>query len=300
MKKYLLLTLTLLLCASLFSCAFNFNEELIFGDPEVPSADINKPTEEQTQIPTEEPTEKPTDPIITIDGITFDKTLKNRLDSASTYADICEILGKEGTLVEAPDVVYFFYTKQNPHSHYLYIKFENTSEGFVVCEDIKVTNDRMKVDLSDRDPEILEQLTIGKSFKEVQDITGHWGLRDHGMPIVYEWDFGDNVNIRIEFGNSIKNDKDHLDVLHMALWDYENTRTIADINREKLKLGQSIADINEMFGQKGKELASGNAYIYEFEDGKSLRVSVYCEGIDPSLPIEENYKFAGSAYIIDN
>jgi hypothetical protein len=55
-----------------------------------------------------------------------------------------------------------------------------------------------------------------------------------------------------------------------------------------------------MFGQKGKELASGNAYIYEFEDGKSLRVSVYCEGIDPSLPIEENYKFAGSAYIIEN
>jgi hypothetical protein len=86
----------------------------------------------------------------------------------------------------------------------------------------------------------------------------------------------------------------------MALWDYENTRTIADINREKLKLGQSIADINEMFGQEGKELYSGGYYIYTFEDGTTLRISVYCEGMDPSLPIEANYKFAGSAYIVKN
>ena len=38
MKKYLLLMLTLLLCVSLFSCGFNFNEEFIFGEPEVPTA----------------------------------------------------------------------------------------------------------------------------------------------------------------------------------------------------------------------------------------------------------------------
>lgn len=296
-SKLLVIFLTLSLLMSVTAC--NFDTELSFGDPEVPTSDIDKPTEEVTQIPTEEPTEKPTESIITIDGVTFDKTLKNRLDSASTYADICEILGKEGTLVESPDVVYFFYTKQNPHSHYLYIKFENTSEGFVVCEDIKVTNDRMKVDLSDRDPEILEQLTIGKSFKEVQDITGHWGLRDHGMPIVYEWNFSDNINIRIEFGNSIE-DNNFLDVLHIALWDYESTKTVADINRDKLQLGQTIAEINEMLGQEGKELFSGGGYIYTFEDGTTLRISVYCEGMDPSLPIEANYKFAGSAYIVKN
>ena len=63
MKKYLLLTLALLLCTSLFSCDFNFNEELVFGDPEVPSADIDKPVGEVTQIPFEELTDKATAPI---------------------------------------------------------------------------------------------------------------------------------------------------------------------------------------------------------------------------------------------
>ena len=63
MKKYLLLTLALLLCTSLFSCDFNFNEELVFGDPEVPSADIDKPVGEVTQIPFEELTDKATEPI---------------------------------------------------------------------------------------------------------------------------------------------------------------------------------------------------------------------------------------------
>ena len=91
MKKYLLLTLALLFCMSLFSCTFNFNEELLFGDPEIPTADIDKPTEEVTQIPTEEPTEKPTEPIITIDGITFDKSLKTKLKAAKNYAEVCEI-----------------------------------------------------------------------------------------------------------------------------------------------------------------------------------------------------------------
>ena len=52
------LTLSLLVSSS----ACNFDTELSFGEPEVPTADINKPTEEVTQIPTEEPTEKPTEP----------------------------------------------------------------------------------------------------------------------------------------------------------------------------------------------------------------------------------------------
>ena len=43
MKKYLLLMLTLLLCVSLFSCGFNFNEEFIFGEPEVPTAPPQPP-----------------------------------------------------------------------------------------------------------------------------------------------------------------------------------------------------------------------------------------------------------------
>ena len=43
MKKYLLLMLTLLLCVSLFSCGFDFNEEFIFGEPEVPTAPPQPP-----------------------------------------------------------------------------------------------------------------------------------------------------------------------------------------------------------------------------------------------------------------
>jgi hypothetical protein len=43
MKKYLILILTLLLCVSLFSCDFNFNEEFIFGEPEVPTAPPQPP-----------------------------------------------------------------------------------------------------------------------------------------------------------------------------------------------------------------------------------------------------------------
>ena len=43
MKKYLLLMLTLLLCVSLFSCGFNFNEEFIFGEPEVSTAPPQPP-----------------------------------------------------------------------------------------------------------------------------------------------------------------------------------------------------------------------------------------------------------------
>ena len=72
--KFLVMALTLSLLVSSSAC--NFDTELSFGEPEVPTADIDKPTEEVTQIPFEEPTEKPTEPIITIDGITFDKTLK--------------------------------------------------------------------------------------------------------------------------------------------------------------------------------------------------------------------------------
>ena len=87
LKKFLLTVLTLALLVSASAC--NFDTELSFGDPEAPTSNIDKPTEEQTQIATEEPTEKPTEPIITIDGITFDKSLKTKLKAAKTYADVC-------------------------------------------------------------------------------------------------------------------------------------------------------------------------------------------------------------------
>ena len=61
LKKFLLTILTLALLVSASAC--NFDTELSFGDPEVPTSDIDKPTGEVTQIPNEEPTDKPTEPI---------------------------------------------------------------------------------------------------------------------------------------------------------------------------------------------------------------------------------------------
>ena len=61
LKKFLLTVLTLALLVSASAC--NFDTELSFGDPEVPTSDIDKPAGEVTQIPFEEPTDKPTEPI---------------------------------------------------------------------------------------------------------------------------------------------------------------------------------------------------------------------------------------------
>ena len=300
--KFLLTVLTLSLLVSSSAC--NFDTELSFGEPEAPSADINKPTEEVTQIPTEEPTEKPTEPIITIDGITFDKMLKAKLNFAKTQAEICEILGKEGTLVEVPEVVYYFYINNSQNPGGVGVKFANTGDGYFVCEDIKITNDEFAIDISNRDPAILDQITVGKSFKEVLDITGYSGSYICGNSIVYEWNFGDNIKIRAEFGHNPKNNNASLSLFYLTLWDYDQTKTMADINREKLELGQVVADINEMFGQEGEEAAQGNRLWWDFEDGSSLVINAYMDTSDPSVfeggtfHSDRAYRYAGSSYII--
>ena len=294
MKKYLLLTLTLLLCASLFSCAFNFNEELIFGDPEIPTADIDKPTEEQTQIPTEEPTEKPTEPIITIDGVTFDKSLKAKLNAAKTYAEVCEILGKEGTLVEHPEVVYYWNSALSKYP--IMAKFKITEDGHIVSENIRVTMENIGYNYANIPEEILDQITIGMTFEEVCDICGSSVIYDHGLPIIYEWYFDENTSIDVEFGNSLPYDQSTLTKVNVIFWDYDHTKTITDINREKLQLGQSIAEINELFGKEGRPNAQGNAFMWDFEDNKTLLVHTYMDFSDSTAVS----RYCGISYITTN
>ena len=59
LKKFLLTVLTLALLVSASAC--NFDTELSFGDPEVPTSNIDKPTEKPIGDPTEQPTEEPTE-----------------------------------------------------------------------------------------------------------------------------------------------------------------------------------------------------------------------------------------------
>jgi hypothetical protein len=278
MKKYLLLTLTLLLCASLFSCAFNFNEELIFGDPEVPSADIDKPTEEVTQIPTEEPTEKPTEPIITIDGITFDKTLETKLNAAKTYADVCNILGKEGTLVSDYEFTVWYMLGEPPYHiadkgrDVICIKFKNSDDLSVVCEDFKVTTEKHGFDSSVLPERLSEDISIGKSYSEVDEaLTPKYLAYVEADPIDYCWSFGDGddeIKIYTSFcgwGNS----KDSLQTCAVKTWDY--TETIADAYLKQIKIGQTYAEVCEIIGFKGI-FHSWGAY-WDLEDGKRLTIA---------------------------
>ena len=59
LRKFLLTVLTLALLISASAC--NFDTELSFGDPEVPTSNIDKPTEKPIGDPTEQPTEEPTE-----------------------------------------------------------------------------------------------------------------------------------------------------------------------------------------------------------------------------------------------
>ena len=297
LKKFLLTVLTLALLVSASAC--NFNTDISFGEPEVPTADIDKPTEEVTQLPTEEPTEKPTEPIITIDGITFDKSLKSKLNAAKTYADVCEILGKEGTLVEHPEVVYYWDGTIDSKIYRVYIKFKASDESYVICEDVSVTMNDLGVKPSIVPQEVLEQLTIGMTFEEADNIIPgkNTGIFTYGMPIVYEWEFNADTKISVEFGHSPYRSKDQMYILHIALWDYESTKTVAEINRDKLQLGQTIAELNELLGTEGEDAAQGGIYWWDFEDGTRLRIGYILDFSDTSLPIEERMRFNGHSYI---
>ena len=278
----------------LVSC--NFDSEILFGNPEVPIADIDKPTEEQTQIPTEEPTEKPTEPIITIDGITFDKSLKTKLKAAKNYAEVCEILGKEGTLVEQPEVIYYFNTKDQ--SPYFCVKFENAQDNALVCEDPRITMGELGLDFSKRNPDMLEQITIGRSFEEVCNICGIQGAFLLGESIVCEWTF-DDINIRTEFKNTIKSNKNSWMISHIIFWDYETTKTIADVNREKVQLGQSYSELCELFGQTG--FIGGDTLKWKFEDGSELILGYhynYPASAEEDLTREKLAKYNGVSKVI--
>ena len=295
--KFLVMALTLSLLVSSSAC--NFDTELLFGEPEVPSADIDKPTEEVTQIPFEEPTEKPTEPIITIDGITFDKSLKTKLYAAKTYAEVCEILGKEGTLVEHPEVVYYWDGTLDSKLFRVHIKFKASEERFVICEDVSVTMKSIGMDPSKVPQEVLEQLTIGVTYEEVENIIpgNNRGLFECGMPIEYQWDFGDDVKINLHFYNNVDRKKQDLSVMYIDFWDSESTNTDLQNFRANLKLGQTIAELNELLGMEGEDAAGGGKYWWDFEDGTRLQIGYYLDPSDTSLPIEEWMKFDGNSRI---
>lgn len=59
LRKLLVVILTFVLLVSASAC--NFDTELSFGDPEVPTSNIDKPTEKPIGDPTEQPTEEPTE-----------------------------------------------------------------------------------------------------------------------------------------------------------------------------------------------------------------------------------------------
>lgn len=297
LKKFLLTVLTLALLVSASAC--NFDTELSFGDPEAPTSNIDKPAGEVTQIPNEEPTEKPTEPIITIDGITFDKSLKTKLKAAKNYAEVCEILGKEGTLVEHPEVIYYW-TGTTDSGHYpVRIKFKASGEKFVICEDVSITLKEIGADPSIVPQDVLEQLTIGVTYEEADNIvTGNnRGLFQCGMPVEYQWDFGENIKINLHFYNRIVSEKQDLSVMYIDLWDSESTNTDLENFRANLKLGQTIAELNELLGMEGEEAAGGGKYWWDFEDGTSLQIGYYLDLSDTSLPIEECMKFDGNSFI---
>ena len=295
LRKTLIALFCVLITVLLTSC--NLNTDLSFGDPEVPSADIDKPTEEVTQIPTEEPTEKPTEPIITIDGITFDKTLKTKLNAAKTYADICEILGKEGTLMEQPEAVYYWTVTQDSKSFPIRIKFKATEKGYVICEDVSVTLVEIGADPSKVPQEVLEQLPIGLPFEEVNKIFPiNPDSFQCGMPIEYQWDFGENIKINLHFYNRIEKEKQDLSVMYIDFWDSESTNTEIDIFRTNLKLGQTVAELNELFGVKGR-CGSPTHCVWTFADGTRLRIGCYLDASGISRSEEDMFKFNGSSRI---
>jgi hypothetical protein len=252
-----------------------------------------------TQIPTEEPTEKPTEPIITIDGITFDKSLKTKLKAAKTYAEVCEILGKEGTLVEHPEVIYYWDTTIDSKHYRFYTKFKASGESFVICEDVSVTTKSIGIDPSKMPQEILEQLTIGVTYEEVENIIpgNYRGVFYCGMPVEYQWDFGDDVKINLHFNNRVDRKKQDLSVMYIDLWDSESTNTDLQNFRANLKLGQTIAELNELLGMEGEDAAQGGKYWWDFEDGTRLQIGYYLDPTDTSLPIEEWMKFNGNSQI---
>ena len=167
-----------------------------------------------------------------------------------------------------------------------------------MCEDISITNEKVGNNLANKDhQDILEQITVGKSFKEVRELCGKGMALEIAEPIKYEWSFQGDVKILIEFSNDPRVAKTNLNSLYIIFWDYESTKTASDIARESLTLGLSVREINEMFGEKGQELSSGFKFTWNLEEGKTLYVVVYLDNSDASLPLEDKLKFNGCSYI---
>ena len=300
MKKFLSIALTLCLCLcsvlALIACNGKSGKIEEVENQAVDTKEIsNEETEEITDAPTEKITE-PQDTTLVIDGIRFNNALKERLNSAKTYGEICEILGRDGTLVECPDVAYSFVTEEANYCPII-VKFRTTDSGTFVCEDVAITSEGVGFDLSNADQVMLQQITEGKTFQELTDICGYKSAYLYGGAIVYDWSFGENIIIRVHFYHRLEKDKLNTEVMYIDFWDCEDTRTPLETFRANLEVGQSVAELNEILGVKGS-IGDPLHCTWRFEDGTRFRISCYMDLSDKSLPQEEKVRFAGSALII--
>ena len=308
MKKYLLLVLALLLCTSFAAC--DINAAISFGESEVPTQDSDTPTEalpeDQGESPSEKHTDAPIDipseesqkPSVTIDGITFDNALKAKINAAKNYEEICKILKKEATFIENSTVVYSFMIKSDSESYPILVRFKNLEDKAVVCEDAKVTTNEAGLDTDVISQDILKQITLGKTFEELLEICGRSAGFCFGDTLKYEWSFGEEIKIRANLVNFIHVERNKLSVLYIDYWDSNVTNTTSEINRTKLEVGQTIAELNELFGQEGRFDSAIRKYWWDFDDGKSLEINYYEDKTDPTLPLENQAKFTGLSEIV--
>lgn len=244
--------------------------------------------ENGTDKPTEKPTEKATEPQstdIVIDGIKFDEDLKHRLNNAETYGEVCEILGKEGTLIEAPEAV----TQWNffrPSSYQLYMKFKRTDEGVILVEDMKQTTEECLGKIPANVTEnMMNFLVAGKTIQEVKDFTNvqnpqFW----YGDVYKYEWRFSDDIRVEAHIANATDcKERSISDVVvcYLELWDSDEiSKSEYDSIYSKLKVGQSYKEICDIIGKKG---SIGNLVCrWELDDGTQLVLRYYLkQGNDP-------------------
>ena len=271
-------------------------------------------TENGTDKPTEKPTEKATEPQntdIVIDGIKFDEALKYRLKNAKTYGEVCEILGKEGTLIEAPEcVTYWNCTRVASDTElpecYVFIKFKLTEQGVVVSEDYVDTTATFSHTRLMIDESIKDDIVVGKSLEEIKSITGieHPQFIMGGM-YKYEWRFEENISISIYLHNQTVfdtiSDMEELYNAHFCnieLWDNETAeKNMAESYFYQIKLGQSMSDVRNLIG-KIHSILDTNAYVWKFDDGTAISLGYYARPYEPGTPTDDFCMFNGTCRIL--
>lgn len=246
--------------------------------------------ENGTDKPMEKPTEKATESQstdIVIDGIKFDEDLKHRLNNAETYGEVCEILGKEGTLIEAPNLVtQWAFNLYQSSSYQLYMKFKRTDNGVVLAEDMMLTTEECLGKIPSKVTEDMKSfLVAGKTLQEIKDFTNvQYPQPWYGNVYKYEWRFSDDIRIEVHVQNATILEEENFDsvsVCYIELWD-SNIESQSEYDRiySKLEVGQSYKEICDIIGKEG---SIGNLVCrWELDDGTQLVLRYYLkQGNDP-------------------